>query len=155
VIYDFFRNHQFFSDSDTNIFVDYGGGSAPVGERSRSRESRELIEIGLEDEWLEAVTYVEIGPDGERIDKREYVTHWEQSIKRKVAEDPLIRKVRDGKPLTESEETELPRRLNKPDFYFNEDNLRRAYRDPGGNLVDFIRAALGMLRIKSREERLE
>ena len=28
-------------------------------------------------------------------------------------------------------------------------------RDPGGNLIDFIRAALGRLRIKSREERLE
>ena len=39
--------------------------------------------------------------------------------------------------------------------FINEDNLRRAYRNPGGNLVDFIRAALGRLRIKSREEKLE
>jgi type I restriction enzyme, R subunit len=67
----------------------------------------------------------------------------------------LIRKVRDGEALTEAEETDLARRLNKPELYFNEDNLRRAYRDPGGTLVDFIRAALGMQRIKSREERLE
>ena len=33
--------------------------------------------------------------------------------------------------------------------------MRRAYREPGGNLIDFIRAALGKLRIKSREEKLE
>ena len=53
------------------------------------------------------------------------------------------------------EEEELARRLNQPEHYFNQENLRRAYRDPGGNFVDFIRAALGRLRIKSREEKLE
>lgn len=37
---------------------------------------------------------------------------------------------------------------------FNEENLRRAYRQPGGNLIDFIRAALGKLKIKDREEEL-
>jgi len=155
VIYDFFRNHQYFNDSDTDVFTGHGGGRAPTGEPSRPREPGELIEIGLEDEWLEAVAYVEIGPEGERVDKREYVTQWEQSIKDQAAEDLLIRKVREGQPLTETEEAELACRLNKPELYFNEDNLRRAYRDPGGTLVDFIRAALGMLRIKSREERLE
>jgi len=67
----------------------------------------------------------------------------------------LIRKVRDGDPLTEDEEADLASKLNRPDLYFNEDNLRRAYRDPGGTLVDFIRAALGMLRIKGRDEKLE
>jgi type I restriction enzyme R subunit len=39
-------------------------------------------------------------------------------------------------------------------MYFNEDNLRRAYKQPGGSLIDFIRAALGKLRIKSKEEEL-
>ena len=58
-------------------------------------------------------------------------------------------------PLTEDEEADLASKLNRPDLYFNEDNLRRAYRDPGGTLVDFIRAALGMLRIKGRDEKLE
>lgn len=32
---------------------------------------------------------------------------------------------------------------------------RRANREPGGNLIDFIRAALGILRLKTREEKLE
>jgi type I restriction enzyme R subunit len=39
-------------------------------------------------------------------------------------------------------------------MFFNEENLRRAYRQPGGNFIDFIKAALGSLRIKSREEEL-
>ena len=154
VIYDFFRNHEYFNDSDTDIFTGTGG-YAPGKGKPRAPTPRELIELGLEDEWLEAVSYVEVGPDGERVDKREYVTDWEKTVKAAADNDALIRKVRDNEPLTEAEESELTRRLNQPERYFNEENLRRAYRNPGGNLVDFIRAALGMLRMKSRDEKIE
>ena len=155
VIYDFFLNHQYFNDSDTDIYTGTGGiRGTDIRERPPDAP-RELIELGLDDEWLQAITYVEVGPNGERVDKREYVTHWEETIRARTNDDPLLRKVRDGEMLKPDEEDELARRLNCPERYFNEDNLRRAYRDPGGNLIDFIRAALGRLRIKSREERLE
>jgi len=62
--------------------------------------------------------------------------------------------VRRGELLTEDEEKALADRLNRPEMYFNEENLRRAYRQPGGNLIDFIKAALGSLKIKPREEEL-
>ncbi|MEI6340177.1 MAG: type I restriction-modification enzyme R subunit C-terminal domain-containing protein, partial [Verrucomicrobiota bacterium] len=39
-----------------------------------------------------------------------------------------------------------------PRHYFNEDNLRRAYRRPGGSLIDFVKAALGTTKLKTREE---
>lgn len=156
VIYDFFRNHEYFNDSDTDIFSGPGGGGyAAIGQQLRPKTTRELVELGLEDEWLDAVHYIEVGPDGERVDKRDYVTDWEDTVKQEAESDPIIAKVRAGEALTETEETELAQRLNQPQRYFNEDNLRRAYRNPGGNLVDFIRAALGMLKIKSREERVE
>ncbi|MFQ5633027.1 MAG: type I restriction-modification enzyme R subunit C-terminal domain-containing protein, partial [bacterium] len=153
VIYDFFGNHKYFNDSDTDIFTGpgagrTGGGSAPPKPGPRPG----LIELGLEDEWLEAVTYVEIGPEGERVDKKEYVTIWEQTIKRAVKDDRLIKKLRDGKTLTEDQEIELARRLNQPEYYFNEDNLRRAYRRPDRTLIDFIRVALGNLKLKSQDE---
>ena len=155
VIYDFFLNHQYFNDSDTDIYTGTGGiRGTDIRERPPDA-ARELIELGLDDEWLQAVTYVEVGPNGERVDKREYVTHWEETVRARTKDDPLLRKVRDGEALEPDEEDELARRLNRPERYFNEDNLRRAYRDPGGNLIDFIRAALGRLRIKSHEERLE
>ncbi|MBI2566412.1 MAG: DEAD/DEAH box helicase family protein [Candidatus Schekmanbacteria bacterium] len=155
VIYDFFRNHQYFNDNDTDAFTGTGRGHAPSGPRQGPRPSDNLIELGLEDEWLEAVSYVEIGPDGERVDKREYVTHWEEAIKTQSQADPILAKVREGEPLTSAEEDDLARRLNKPELYFNEENLRRAYRNPGGTLIDFIRAALGLIKVKGREERLE
>ena len=155
VIYDFLRNRQYFNDSDTDIYTGTGGIRGTDIRERPPYAARELIELGLDDEWLQAVTYVEVGPNGERVDKREYVTHWEETVRARTKDDPLLRKVRDGEALEPDEEDELARRLNRPERYFNEDNLRRAYRDPGGNLIDFIRAALGRLRIKSREGKLE
>lgn len=156
VIYDFFRNHEHFNDSDTDIFTGSGGGgSAPASGGSAGQGGTELIELGLEDEWLDAVHYIEVGPDGERIDKRDYVDAWEQTIRAHGDQDPIIARIKAGEPLSEDEESALARHLNQPQRYFNEDNLRRAYRNPGGSLIDFIRAALGLLKLKSRDERIE
>jgi len=154
VIYDFFENHKYFNDSDTDIFSGTGRGRSPGGPSRPPRQPRDLVELGLEDEWLHAVTYVEIGPEGERVDKRDYITNWEKTIKAAAKDDPILQKLRRGELLTEQEEQALAERLNRPEMYFNEENLRRAYRQPGGNLIDFIRAALGNLKIKSREEEL-
>ncbi len=151
VIYDFFRNHAYFNDSESNPFE---GPSSGGGGKSRppGPGSPELIELGLTDEWLEAVSYVEVGPEGERVDKKEYVTEWEKSVQAAAADDGILRKVKSGESLTPEQEEELSRRLNQPRHYFNEDNLRRAYRRPGGNLIDFVKAALGTTKLKTREE---
>lgn len=154
VIYDFFGNHDYFNDSDTDIFSGAGAGYAPGAPPKAPSLGTQLVELGLEDEWLHAVTYVEVGPEGERVDKRDYVSNWEQTIQSAMNDDPVLQKVRRGELLTEDEEKTLADRLNRPEMYFNEDNLRRAYRQPGGNLIDFIKAALGALRIKPREEEL-
>ena len=154
VIYDFFKNHKRFNDSDTDVFTGTAGGRATVGPSPTPKPPRDLIELGLEDEWLDAVKYIEVGPEGERIDKDDYVTNWERSIKAQAKDDSIIQKVRDSKPLTEKEEETLTERLNNPEYYFNEDNLRRAYKRPGGTLIDFIRAALGKLKLKSREQEM-
>lgn len=154
VIYDFFGNHDYFNDSDTDIFTGSGRGHAPATERKAPRVPGDLVELGLADEWLHAVTYVEVGPGGERVDKRDYVTNWETTVQSAAKDDPIIEKVRKGEWLTEDEEETLVVRLNQPDLYFNEENLRRAYRRPGGNLIDFIKAALGSIKIKSRDEEL-
>ena len=154
VIYDFFGNHEYFNDSDTDIFTGTGTGRAPGGVRKPPKPPGDLVELGLQDEWLHAVSYVEVGPEGERVDKRDYLTNWEKTVRSAVNDDEIIRKVRDEEPLTPEEEEILAKRLNRPEMYFNEDNLRRAYRQPGGSLIDFIKAALGRLKIKSREEEL-
>jgi type I restriction enzyme, R subunit len=154
VIYDFFGNHKHFNDSDTDIFTGVGLGHAPGGVSQPPGNRNELIELGLEDEWLEAVTYVEVGPDGERVDKKDYVSNWEETIRKAAEDDEILQKVRDGKDLTEAEEQSLAVRLNQPEMFFNEDNLRRAYRRPDRTLVDFIKTALGLIKNKTREEEI-
>jgi len=154
VIYDFFGNHDYFNDSDTDIFTFTGRVHSPGGTRKPFKPWSDLVELGLQDEWLHAVTYVEVGPEGERIDKRDYINNWETCVKTAAKDDPIIQKVRRGELLTEEEEKALADRLNRPEMYFNEENLRRAYRQPGGNLIDFIKTALGSLKIKPREEEL-
>lgn len=162
VIYDFFENHNYFNDSEIDIFTGEGGGYGP-GEKPKPKEPRELIELGLSDEWLHHVQYIEVGPEGEKIDKRKYLSVWDESIKRNLKDHPLIEKIRQQEyaadeeekikfQLTDEEEKELSDLLNSPKFYFNIDNLRKAYRNPGGNLVDFVKDALGLKKMKSREE---
>jgi len=156
VIYDFFGNHTYFNDSDTNIFTGAGGGGGTgTGPRTTPPEPRELTELGLEDEWLYAVKYIEVGSEGERVDKKVYQSNWESIIRQAVDEDPAIQKIREGKTLTDEEEQALIDKLNQPDMYFNEENLRRAYNTPGGNIIDFIKSVLGLAKIKSYEDRLQ
>jgi type I restriction enzyme R subunit len=154
VIYDFFGNHEYFNDSESDAFVSgaYGGGG---GSGPRHHGSRELQELGLEDEWLEKVSYIEVGTNGERVDKSEYISNWEEAVRTSSADHPAIRKIREGVKLTTEEEEDLASKLNSPRLFFNEDNLRRAYRNPGGSLIDFIKAALGLTRMPSREEQMD
>jgi type I restriction enzyme R subunit len=154
VIYDFFRNREYFNDSDTDIFTGIGSGHVSVFQPKTHKLHRDLIELGLEDEWLEAVIYVEVGPTGERIDKKEYISNWEKAIRSSSESDEILKKIKVEEGLTSEEEQQLSERLNQPKMYYNEENLRRAYRNPGGTLIDFIHAALGKLRLKSREEEL-
>jgi type I restriction enzyme R subunit len=155
LIYDFFGNHKYFNDSDTDIFTGTGVGHAPPSIPPKFRTPRELIELGLEDEWLYAVNYVEVGLEGERVDKKEYQTNWEKTIRSALNDDAVLQKIKAGlQGLTEEEEEDLARRLNKPEMYFNEQNLRQAYRKPDRSFIDFVKYALGLEKHKSREEEI-
>src|SRR5437667_9088355 len=91
VIYDFFRNHEYFNDSETDIFEGpgSGGGESRGGTRPHGGPA-ELVELGIQDDWLDSLAYVEVGPSGERVDKRIYITNWEESIRAAADNDPLI-----------------------------------------------------------------
>ncbi|MBD2028305.1 type I restriction endonuclease subunit R, partial [Leptolyngbya sp. FACHB-711] len=159
VIYDFFHNHEYFNDSDAEIFSGpgtgrgAGGSSQTKGDRPRT----DLIELGIIDQWQEAVQYIEVGPEGERVDKRDYVKHWETTIRSQLGIDPILQKIQNNELLTEEEEEELTRHLNSHQLYFNQENLRKAYRDRDltKSLVDFIKVALGTAQVKTRDQVLE
>lgn len=153
VIYDFFKNHDYFGDTDEHPFTGsgIGGGGGP----RPGPGGGELIELDRDDRWRERVTYVEVGPEEIRIDKDEYRSRWEQTITAAQSSDPIIAKIKAGEDLTDEEQDALSLRLNENENYFNEENLRHAYKTPAGTIIDFIRAALGMIQVKTREEQID
>jgi len=96
---------------------------------------------------------IQIGPEGEKVDRLVYITKWEKAIKQIMAENPdLADKVQEG---SEEEVSEYLRTnvFDKPTEFFNERNLSRAYR-VFGDLLDFVRAGLGVQKLPTREEQL-
>ena len=99
--------------------------------------------------------YVEIGPEGERVDVDDYQTNWEREIQSLVEINPLIKKIKEGQELTNEEVRELSEKLNSPDFYFNEANLKVAYHYPEGSLSEFVKAALKTYELPTEEKMQE
>jgi superfamily II DNA or RNA helicase len=79
---------------------------------------------------------------------------WADRILELYRDDPAVQKIFAGNELTEEEWDALTRRLNSPEYYFDEKTLRKAFEQPTGSLTDFIRAALGQYKFPSREERI-
>ncbi|MFC1452956.1 DEAD/DEAH box helicase family protein [Verrucomicrobiota bacterium] len=156
IVYDFFRNRDLHPALEEE--VPPGGSIGGAGERRRKPKPppKELIELGRDDRWLEGVTYVEVGPGGadHRYTKTDYVSSWEQTIRGAAEDDDTLKKIKAGEDLEPEEEERLAQKLNNPEFFFNEENLRRAYDNQSHGLVDFVKAALGMIKPKSKEEQL-
>jgi type I restriction enzyme R subunit len=153
VIYDFFKNHEYFGDTDEHTYTGSGMGSGSTEKPGPG--GTELLELNREDRWRERVTYVEVGPADTRIEKDEYRSRWERIIRETQTADPILTKIKMGEDLSDDEQDNLSCRLNENENYFNEENLRHAYRTPSGTIIDFIRAALGLTVVKSREEQID
>jgi type I restriction enzyme R subunit len=95
---------------------------------------------------------IEVGPEGEKVDVDDYQYQWEKAVQSFLDADPLIKKIKSGQELTDAEVEELARKLNTPEFYFNEANLRAAYQYPQGTLAEFIKAALKIYDLPTEEQ---
>jgi len=118
------------------------------------REFIMIPEGSLEDEFRRR-EMVTVGPEGLAIDRKTYREKWTEKVVELRRTDPAVRKIFAGEELTEEEWDALARRLNSPKYYFDEKSLRKAFEQPTGSLSDFIRAALGLYRFPTREERIE
>jgi type I restriction enzyme R subunit len=96
-----------------------------------------------------------VGPEGLAIDRREYQDKWRTRIVELRESDPAVQKILAGEELSETEWGALANKLNAPEFWFNESSLRKAFDQPTGSLSDFIRAALGLHQLPTREQRVE
>jgi type I restriction enzyme R subunit len=129
----------------------------PDGENTSPEKRREflLIKEGSLNDEIRNREIILVGPEGLAIDRKAYREEWEGKIIELRKSDPIVDKIFRGEELTDEEWRDLARRLNSPEYYFNEETLKRAFEQPTGSLSDFIRVALGLGRFLTREERIE
>lgn len=113
-----------------------------------------IAEGSLEDE-IRKRQLIRVGPEGMAIDRKTCQDRWQELIAQLQDRDPVVRRILAGETVPEEEWQDLERRLNSPEFYFEVNNLRKAFEQPRGSLTDFIRVALGQFRFPTCEQRIE
>lgn len=176
VIYDFVGNTKRFNDPGEAYHKPRLVGTAPDAEPLAAEEENDgcgtaealgkapypaarsgflVIQEGSLDDEIRAREIILVGPEGLAIDRKTYREKWEEKVIELRKTDPAVEKIFHGEALTDQEWEGLARRLNSPEYYFNEPSLRRAFEQPSGSLSDFIRVSLGQARFLTREERIE
>lgn len=95
------------------------------------------------------------GPDGDTVDRNMYQDEWTKSVRQfmqrhKEHIEDVIDSPDRSEELIERINVEL---LDKPDYYFNEENLQKSLRIVAG-VKDFFLSAIGRQALPSREEQL-
>ena len=167
-IYDFVKNAETFNDEGFNPYSETAElkrgipwGTEEDELTAEEKERREVIQrlfVQVPENAPENVDLVvkrecvEVGPEGERVDTDEYQYQWEKMVQALLDIDPLLKRIKSGHELTDAEVQELAEKLNKPEFYFNEANLKAAYQYPQGTLAEFIKAALKVYTLPTEEQ---
>jgi len=168
LIYDFVGNHSRFNDSGAQYHrpkqvgrrPQPGGPEpeptppTPPGPPQPPREFT-VIPMGAKEDTMRRRELIHVGPEGMAIDRKTYQDGWFKRIQELRDTDPTVRKIMAGESLTETEWEELAHKLNSPEFWFDEPALRKAFEQPSGSLSDFIRAALGLFQLPTREQRVQ
>ncbi len=159
LIYDFVGNAEKFNDPMLENAVP-GESHLSVGlfdaiEKEEEKRKKEFVvvkEHELTDE-MQTRQMIHVGPEGMAIDRQNYKEKFKETVS-SMEDDETIQKILTDKVLDQGEINELARKLNQPEDYFNEDNLKDAYGEPSGSLVDFIKAAFGKYRFPTKRERV-
>ena len=171
LIYDFVNNTANFDDPGEHYHRPKSVGGKPS--ESPEREPRvpatseppsppaplprdfKIIPAGEKEDEFRKRQMIAVGPDGLEIDRQRYRDQWIKRVEQLRETDPAVRKILAGEEIAEEEWEELAQRLNAPEFWFDEPALRKAFEQPTGSLNDFIRAALGLYKFPTREQRVE
>ncbi len=159
-IYDFVGNAEKFNDPMLENAVP-GEKGLPrelvkqIEEDEEKRKRKEFVvvkERELTDE-MQSRQMIYVGPEGMAIDRRNYQERFTETIKR-LKDNHVVRKIIADAPIEEDELISFADQLNKPEDYFNEENLKEAFDQPSGSLSDFIKAALGKYIFPTKKERV-
>lgn len=106
-----------------------------------------------QDEILER-NFVTVGQEGRRIPAK---TYWDD-FKKDIIEqknEPVIVKIKANQVPSDEEIVAFTDKMNRPENYFNEENLQTAWGERWATMVDFVKIALGKKKFPSPKERLD
>jgi len=158
-IYDFVGNAEKFNDPMLENAVPGEKGlprelveKIEEDEIKRKKEFLTVKEADLSDE-MQTRQMIYVGPEGLAIDRQNYKEKFTDTI-RKMEDHKTIKRILADGSIEENELRALANQLNKPEDYFNEENLQEAYGEQSGSLVDFVKVALGKYKFPTKRERV-
>lgn len=124
-----------------------GGGTPPPPPQPR------VVQTYDGQDEMAFTEMLEVGPEGEKVDRLAYITKWEKTIRDVIEEHPEFADKINTETDDEVEEFIRVNVFDRPTEFFNERNLSRAYRTFAG-LIDYVKAGLGTKKLPTREEQL-
>ena len=164
LVYDFTDNSERFNDPKfdptkpppgTGAVVTRPRVMPPPQPPKPARGDLKIVPVGsVQDSFVER-KWIEVGPEGMRVDIRDYQDEWNREVATRATKDAIIAKIQNGETPTDEELDQLAAALGGPESFFNETNLREAFNQPDASLLEFIRVALGQYKFPSREQRVD
>ncbi len=118
--------------------------------RHKLSEEREILELDLDDLVAERA-WIEFGPNGEG----EYVKTYREKVEKKILElaekHPALKKIKAGAPISDKDLADIEDTLNGPELFVTEENLRKAFTQPYGTFIQFIKSILGLYKFPDPE----
>jgi type I restriction enzyme R subunit len=160
LIYDFVDNANRFNDP---MLADAVPGEKVLPadfskkiEEERKRKPFDFV-IVPEEKVSDEITerkMIYVGPEGMAVDQKSYKSKFTETVS-SMKGNPVVSKVLTDKVLSSEEIEKLLEKLNSPEYYFNEENLKEAYGQPTGSIADFIKAAMGKYKFPTKKERVQ
>jgi type I restriction enzyme R subunit len=114
-------------------------------------EEREIVKLDLDDLVIDR-KWIEFGPEGEG----DYAANYKEKVEKKVltlAEThPALKKIKNDTPISDEDLIDLEDTLNGPELFINENNLRKAFNQPYGTFIQFLKSILGKYKFPDAEE---
>lgn len=117
--------------------------------RQPKRESIITLDIG---DLVAIKEWVEFGPEHERMSTGAYRAKVEALVRELVAENPVLRKLQAGEPVSDAELGELAEVLGHSVLHVTEGVLQRVYDNKGARFIQFMRHILGLETVEPWSE---
>lgn len=165
IIHDFCEVVEYFEDKydyEAPLSIPTGNGTEPP-EPPQPPEPPIIVDppvpksklVAPHSDILVMTQFIEVGPEGEKVDRMLYQTKWKDKILEVAAKHPeIVEAARTNNFTDEVMEYINTEVLDKPKDYFNQTNLAKVYRI-FADVTDFIKDALGVGKLPTEQEQFQ